>query len=738
VAAQDEDRPQPVSEGTNSTDSLSVVRGASQRPGAAEASEQGPALTLVAAQSGRYLNRHLSWLDFNARVLALAADGALPLLERAKFLAIFSTNLDEFFQVRVGGLTEQRSAGLLTLSPDGLTVGVQLEAIRERVLTLVARQTSLFREVATQLEAAGLRFSDYRSLDDDDRAHLDRVFEEQVFPVLTPLAVDPAHPFPYISNLSLNLAVVVGDPDSPATRIARVKVPQLLPRFVVMPDGERFVPLEQVIAAHLEQLFPGMRILGQHPFRVTRNADFALEEEEAEDLLTAVEAILRMRRRSPRVVRLEIDTSTDDEVLSLLMRELEIGEEAVYRIDGPLDLAGLWALHRLDRPELHDPPLKPATQARLAAAPDGPPDLFKVIAGGDVLVHFPYESFSTSVEAFIEQAARDPDVLAIKQTLYRTSGPDSPIVRALVAAAEAGKQVVALVELTARFDEATNIAWARVLEQSGVHVVYGLVGLKTHAKTALVVRREAGGIRRYCHVGTGNYNQQTARLYEDLGLLSCDPELGADLTDLFNYLTGYSRQRRFRRLLVAPTTLRPRLLELIHRETRRRGRIFMKLNHLVDPEVVEALYAASTAGAEVDLIVRSACGVRPGVPGMSERIRVRSIAGRWLEHSRIFRFGGDSNADWFIGSADMMSRNLDGRVEALVPVMDPGLQARLDEIVDVLLDDDCLSWTLDQEGGWHRVPRRTGVNAQARLAELARVRADGRDADGARALGAEA
>ncbi|MGH7748903.1 MAG: RNA degradosome polyphosphate kinase, partial [Candidatus Dormibacteria bacterium] len=390
------------------------------------------------------------------------------------------------------------------------------------------------------LEAAGLRFSDYTSLDDDDRAHLDRVFEDEVFPVLTPLAVDPAHPFPYISNLSLNLAVVVGDPDTPAKRIARVKVPPLLPRFVVMPDGERFVPLEQLIAAHLEQLFPGMRILGHHPFRVTRNADFALEEEEAEDLLTAVEAILRMRRRSPRVVRLEIDDSMDEEVLSLLMRELEIAEEAVYRIDGPLDLAGLWALYKLDRPDLHDAPSKPATQARLGGAPDQPPDLFRVIAGGDVLVHFPYDSFATSVEAFIEQAARDPDVLAIKQTLYRTSGPDSPIVRALVAAAEAGKQVVALVELTARFDEATNIAWARVLEQAGVHVVYGLVGLKTHAKTALVVRREAGGIRRYCHVGTGNYNQQTARLYEDLGLLSCDPELGADLTDLFNYLTGYS------------------------------------------------------------------------------------------------------------------------------------------------------------------------------------------------------
>ena len=728
-----------MSEGTDGTDSLSVVHGASTRPDEGEDPEPAPSFTVVAPQGGgRYLNRHLSWLDFNARVLALAEETSLPLLERAKFLAIFSSNLDEFFQVRVGGLIEQRHAGLLTLSPDGMSVSVQLEAIRERVLQLVDRQTAIFREVTAHLDAAGLRFSDYTSLDDDDRAHLDRVFEAQVFPVLTPLAVDPAHPFPYISNLSLNLAVVVGDPDAAATRIARVKVPQLLPRFIVMPDGERFVPLEQLIAAHLEQLFPGMRILGNHPFRVTRNADFALEEEEAEDLLTAVEAILRMRRRSPRVVRLEIDGSMDGEVLSMLMRELEIGEEAVYRVDGPLDLAGLWALHRLDRPDLHDPPFKPATQARLGSAHDAPPDLFKVIAGGDVLVHFPYESFSTSVEAFVEQAARDPDVLAIKQTLYRTSGPDSPIVRSLVAAAEAGKQVVALVELTARFDEATNIAWARVLEQSGVHVVYGLVGLKTHAKTCLVVRREGGGIRRYCHVGTGNYNQQTARLYEDLGLLSCDPELGADLTDLFNYLTGYSRQRRFRKLLVAPTTLRPRLVELIHRETRRRGRIFMKLNHLVDPEVVEALYAASTAGAEIDLIVRSACGVRPGVKGMSENIRVRSIVGRWLEHSRILRFGENGAADWFIGSADMMSRNLDGRVEALVPVLDRSLQERLGAIVDVLLADDVRAWTLDSDGAWHPVARRSGVNAQQRLAEMARAGAELRDGESTRVLGAEA
>ena len=727
-----------MSDAGNGPDALSVVRGSSSGHHGGEPSEPAPALTLVAAPPGRYLNRHLSWLDFNARVLALADDAAVPLLERAKFLAIFSSNLDEFFQVRVGGLIEQRSAGLVGLSPDGMTVGAQLQAIRERVLGLVAHQTATFRAVTARLEEAGLRFSDYSSLDDDDRAHLDRVFDEQVFPVLTPLAVDPAHPFPYISNLSLNLAVVVGDPDTPATRIARVKVPPLLPRFIVMPDGERFVPLEQLIAAHLDRLFPGMRILGHHPFRVTRNADFALEEEEAEDLLTAVEAILRMRRRSPRVVRLEVEAGMDDEVLDLLMRELEIGDEAVYRIDCPLDLAGLWALHRLRRPELHDPPHKPCTQARLSGGPETPPDLFQVIDQGDVLVHFPYESFETSVEGFIEQAACDPDVLAIKQTLYRTSGPDSPIVRSLVSAAEAGKQVVALVELTARFDEAANIAWARVLEQAGVHVVYGLVGLKTHAKTALVVRREAGGIRRYCHVGTGNYNQQTALLYEDLGLLSADPQLGADLTDLFNYLTGYSRQRRFRRLLVAPTTLRSGLLELIRRETRHRGRIVMKVNHLVDPEIVEALYAASTAGAEVDLVVRSACGVRPGVRGMSERIRVRSIVGRWLEHSRIVRFGDGPTADWYIGSADMMSRNLDGRVEALVPVIDAALRRRLAEVVDLSLADDCLAWELDSDGGWHRVPHQQGIDVQVRLTELARARAEGRDEEGTRAQGAEA
>jgi polyphosphate kinase len=727
-----------VSDGGNGADALSVVRGTSSAQTGDEAPDQAPALTVVTTRPGRYLNRHLSWLDFNARVLALAEDAATPLLERAKFLAIFSTNLDEFFQVRVGGLIEQGSAGLLSLSPDGMTVGEQLQAIRERVLGLVTHQTGIFREVTARLEEAGLRFSDHSSLDDDDRAHLDRVFDEQVFPVLTPLAVDPAHPFPYISNLSLNLAVVVGDPDTPATRIARVKVPPLLPRFIVMPDGERFVPLEQLIAAHLDRLFPGMRILGHHPFRVTRNADFALEEEEAEDLLTAVEAILRMRRRSPRVVRLEVESSMDGEVLDLLMRELEIGAEAVYRLDCPLDLAGLWALHRLDRPELHDRPHKPATQARLSGGSESPPDIFQVVDQGDILVHFPYESFDTSIEAFIEQAACDPDVLAIKQTLYRTSGPDSPIVRSLVSAAEAGKQVVALVELTARFDEAANIAWARVLEQAGVHVVYGLVGLKTHAKTALVVRREAGGIRRYCHVGTGNYNRQTALLYEDMGLLSSDPQLGADLTDLFNYLTGYSRQRRFRRLLVAPSTLRAGLLELINRETRHRGRIFMKVNHLVDPEIVEALYAASTAGAEIDLVVRSACGVRPGVPGMSERIRVRSIVGRWLEHSRILRFGADTGVDWYIGSADMMSRNLDGRVEALVPVLDPALRRRLQEVVDVYLADDCLAWELDSQGGWHRVPRSQGVNVQARLAELARARAEGRENGGARAQEVEA
>jgi len=686
--------------------------------------EPRASLTVLAEGGSRFLNRHLSWLDFNARVLALAEDPALPLLERAKFLAIFSSNLDEFFQVRVGGLMEQQNAGLAPLSADGMSVADQLRAIRRRVLELVERQMRMFDAIAEGLERAGLRFSDYGSLDEEDRAHVDAVFDEQMFPVLTPLAVDPAHPFPYISNLSLNLAVVVGGREPGEQRIARVKVPPLLPRFVVMPDGERFVPAEQVIAAHLDRLFPGMRVLAHHPFRVTRNADVLLEDEAAEDLRAAVETFVRRRRRSPRVVRLEVDGTMSGEVENLLLRELELSSQDVYVVDGPLDLSGLWALYSVDRPQLKDEPWTPLTPSRLSApsAEEGPPDLFRIIDSGDVLVHHPYDSFTTSVEAFVDQAARDADVLAIKQTLYRTSEPDSPIVRSLIRAAEAGKQVVALVELTARFDEEANLAWAGALEEAGVHVVYGLVGLKTHAKAALVVRRTPTGIRRYCHIGTGNYNPETARLYEDLGLLSADPELGADLTDLFNYLTGYSRQRVYRHVLVAPVNLRSSVIELINRESHPGGRIVIKCNHLVDPVVIDALYEASRAGADIDLCARSTCGLRPGLPGVSERVRVRSIVGRFLEHSRIFRFGADENADWYIGSADLMARNLDGRVELVVPVHDRALRRRLEEIVDTILADDVLAWELDADGTWHKVPTRSGINAHQRLMELAQAR----------------
>ncbi|HEY6468162.1 MAG TPA: polyphosphate kinase 1 [Candidatus Dormibacteraeota bacterium] len=665
----------------------------------------------------RYINRHLSWLDYDTRVLELAEDPSRVLLERAKFLAISSTNLDEFFQVRVGGLIEQRRAGVAALSPDGMTVDEQLSEIRTRAIDIAARQIHAFRDIVEKLADVGLRFSNYGSLDPEDRQYVDSVFEDRIFPVLTPLAVDPAHPFPYISDLSLNLAVVVGAPRNAEQRIARVKVPPLLPRFVVMPDGERFVPVEQVIASHLDRLFPGMRVVGQYPFRVTRNADPALEEEEAEDLRAAVQEYLRRRRRSPQVVRLEIDDSMSEEVKRLLMRELELGEEDVYTVDGPLDLSGLWGLYELNRPDLKERLPAPVIPLALTLAPgeEGEIDIFKVIDSGDVLVQHPYESFASSVEAFIDQAVNDPDVLAIKQTLYRTS-PDSPIVRSLIRAAETGKQVVALVELTARFDEQQNITWAEELEKAGVHVVYGVVGLKTHAKATLVVRRTDDGIRRYCHMGTGNYNSQTARLYEDIGLLTANVEIGEDLTDLFNYLTGYSRQRQYRRLLVAPVTLRSGIVELIRTQTHNEGRIIIKCNHLIDPEVIEALYAASCAGARIDLIVRSSCGVRPGIAGMSENIWVRSLCGRYLEHSRLYHFGPDR---WYIGSADLMGRNLDGRIETVVPVNDPRLQARLAEIVDVLLADDVLASELHADGSWHNVPRVRGLDAQAELHRLA-------------------
>ncbi|MGZ4753562.1 MAG: RNA degradosome polyphosphate kinase [Acidimicrobiia bacterium] len=685
-----------------------------------------------APEQHRLLNRELSWLDFNARVLALAEDAERPLLERAKFLAIFATNLDEFVQVRVSGLQEQVVAGIRSRTADGMDPVQQLRAISARIDELVTRQAELFtKEIAPALEDVGIAFSKWDELDDDDREYLVDVFDASVFPVLTPLAVDPAHPFPYISNLSLNLAVVVRDPESGEQRFARVKVPPLLPRFVVMPDGERFVPLEQVIAAHLDGLFPGMEILTHHPFRVTRDADFELEDEDA-DLLEAIESVLTLRKRSGHVVRLEVDTHMSEEVLELLCRELELSEQHVNIVDAPLDLSGLWALYGLDRPELKDPPWQPQTQPVLTRT-DPPPDLFRVLQAGDVLVHHPYDSFATSVEAFVDQASRDRSVLAIKQTLYRTAGPEGAIVASLVRAADAGKQVVALVELKARFDEQANVERARELEEAGVHVVYGLVGLKTHTKILLVVRQEHDGIRRYCHIGTGNYNPVTANLYEDLGLLTADPDLGADLTELFNYLTGYSRQGRYRKLLVAPVSLRPGIVDRIEQETAKgsAGRIVLKMNSLVDPSIIEALYAASNAGVSIDLIVRGICCLRPGVTGMSENIRVRSIIGRFLEHSRIYRFGTDpQTSEYLIGSADLMPRNLDRRVEAVTPVVAPALRARLDEILTTNLADDVLAWSLGADGSWEKIPTVVGVDTHRRLGELAETRArDGRPAD---------
>jgi polyphosphate kinase len=675
----------------------------------------------------RYLNRELSWLDFNTRVLALAEDENLPLLERAKFMAIFSRNLDEFFQVRVAGLKEQVAAGVTQRSPDGRTPQDQLRAIRARVTELVERQSHAFNaDLSPRLQRRGVQICDWSALRDEDRAELTAEFESRIYPVLTPLAVDPAHPFPYISNLSLNLAVVVADSRTRETHVARVKVPPLLQRFVPLADGERFVPLEQVIAAHLHTLFAGMDIVAHHAFRLTRNADFDVEGDEAEDLLEAVQSALQRRRRSPLAVRLEVETTMSDDVLDLLVRELELEDDDVYTVAAPLDLGGLWDIHRIDRPDLKDPPWTPVTHPALAAGGEGAQDLFRVLRTNDVLVEHPYDSFETSVEAFIEHAAADPHVLAIKQTLYRTSGPVSPIIRALTQAAEEGKQVVALIELTARFDEQNNITWAQLLEDAGVHVVYGMVGFKTHAKCCLVVRQEDASIRRYCHIGTGNYNPDTARIYEDIGLLTSDAALGADLSELFNALTGYSRQRDYRKLLVAPARLRPALLELIEGQAHDGGRITIKCNSLVDPEMIEALYDASRAGADVELVVRGICCLRPKVHGLSERITVRSIVGRWLEHSRIFRFGDPHEPDvvHYIGSADLMQRNLDHRVEVVTPVRSPALCARLDEIFDVELADDVLAWEL-QDSRWSKVPTTVGINAQTRLQELALARAQG-------------
>ena len=644
-------------------------------------------------------NRELSWLEFNARVLSLARRDDTPVLERAKFLAIFSNNLDEFFQVRVAGLREQAESSVHSVSPDGLSPDEQLDLIRKEVAQLVRLADEVFLdELLPALADEELRFVSWNQLTDSDRADLGRFFDEQIFPVLTPLAVDPAHPFPYISDLSLSLAVVVADPTTDVRRFARVKVPPLLPRFVSLSSGTRFVPIEQIIAAHLQALFPGMLVEDHVAFRVTRNADLDIEEDGAEDLLEAIETEIRMRRFGA-AVRLEVEAGMSEEVVDLLQRELELEDADTYVHVAPVDLTGLWDVYRADRPDLKYPKYKPVTPPGISGL-DGETPLLDVIADHDVLVHHPYESFAASVEAFVSEAASDPAVVSIKQTLYRTA-EDSDLFRALIRAAESGKQVVALVELKARFDEMNNIEWARRLERAGVHVVYGLVGLKTHCKICLVARAEGDIVRRYCHVGTGNYNADTARLYEDVGLLTSDERICSDAGQLFNFLTGFGRQVPFEELLVAPDHMRSRLVELIRNEREApdgSGSIILKMNSLVDKDMIEELYAASADGVRIDLLVRGICCLRAGVPGLSENIRVRSIVGRYLEHSRIYRFAngaGPGAPAFFIGSADLMPRNLDRRIEALAPVNSPELGERLDQILQVELEDDTLAWSLD-------------------------------------------
>ena len=675
----------------------------------------------------RFLNRELSWLAFNARVLALAEDPATPLLERAKFLAIFADNLDEFFRVRVAGLKDQVAAGITAETPDGRSPAVQLREIRRIVGQLTARHDRLYLDaVRPALARAGIVVVDVEALTDAERDELAAVFEARMFPLLTPLAVDPGHPFPYISDLSLNLAVVARDPGTDQRQFARVKVPNSLPRFVQVGPSPRFVALEQVIAAHLPSLFRGMEVLEHHAFRVTRNADLTVRDGEADDLLAAVETELR-RRRFGRAIRLEVSPTISGEVRDLLVRELDVDDDDVFEIEAPLDLSSLWSLYGLDRPDLKDAPFSGVTEFGLAHD-DEPRDLFAELRAGDVLLHHPYTSFSTSVSELIRVAATDPQVLAIKITIYRTSG-DSPIIEALIQAAEEGKQVAVLVELKARFDEQANIEWARRLEQAGVHVAYGLVGYKIHTKTCLIVRDEADGIRRYCHVGTGNYNSRTARLYEDIGLLTSDPEIGSDLTHLFNVLTGFGRNTGYHKLLVAPDSLRSGIEELIDNEVASgNGRIIMKMNSLVDPDLIDRLYLASGAGVSVDLVVRGICCLRPGVPGLSENIRVRSVVGRYLEHSRVYYFAngeGPGRPRYLIGSADLMPRNLDRRIEVLVRIDDPPLRNRLQEILDVNLADEHLAWHLDADAGWTKRPRAGGVDAHRHFQALALARVAG-------------
>lgn len=681
----------------------------------------------------RYVNRELSWLDFNSRVLAQAEDWRLPLLERIKFCAIYASNLDEFFMVRVAGLKDQVAAGVTTAPPDGLSPLAQLSEIRNEADHQATRlERVMHNDLVPALVEEGVHLLEWNQLGLADRKRASGEFEDRIFPVLTPLAVDPGHPFPYISNLSLSVAVLVADPETGQHRFARIKVPPSLPRFVELPD-DRFVAVEQVIIAHLDYMFPGMDVVGGWAFRVTRNADLTLDED-AEDLLEAVELELR-RRRFGRAIRLEVGQDMPPEVRDLLIRELDVDDSDVFTYRGWLDASDFMQFMSLDRADLKVSMTPGITPRRLRDLENGR-DLFNRINRGDIFLHHPYDSFNSSVTEFVRLASLDPDVLAIKITLYRTSG-DSPIIEALIEAAERGKQVAALVELKARFDEEANITWAKRLEEAGVHVVYGLVGLKIHTKTTLVIRDESDGIRRYCHVGTGNYNPRTARIYEDIGILTSDPEVGDDLTQLFNFLTGYGRDVTYQQLLVAPTSLRPSLEELIENEMAApegTGRIVFKMNSLVDSRIIDRLYEAAQAGVKIDLIVRGICCLIPGVAGLSENIRVRSLVGRNLEHSRIYyfanggRLAGDEVApgevsfeQFYIGSADLMPRNLDRRVEVLLRVNDQYCRDRLWEILQVNLDDTELAWELDPDGSYRRIDG--PQNAHDDLEHLAAERA---------------
>jgi polyphosphate kinase len=681
----------------------------------------GPDMTPLSLTSlpldGKLLfNYELSWIEFNRRVLEEAQDRRRPLLERVKFLAIFATNLDEFFMIRVSGLKQQLESDTPILSPDGLTPNEQLAAISEKLRPLLIEQMACWREeLVPELERAGIHILPYDRLSPAARAQVDDYFYHKIFPVLTPLSVDPSHPFPYISNLSLNLAVQVAPRDGDGEeedrpRFARVKVPPVVPRLLpVAGPGHQFVLLEQVIAANLGALFPEMDILACHPFRTTRDADIEIEEDEAADLLKTIQEKLRQRRFGD-CVRLEVDTTMPPTMVNFLRESLGLEESDVYTIDGPLALANMMALYKLDYPLLKDRPFTPTVPAAL----DAEESIFDVVRRHDVLLHQPYESFSPVVD-FIRAAATDPKVLAIKQTLYRTSG-DSPIVQALIEASEQGKQVAVVVELKARFDEENNITWARKMERAGVHVVYGLIGVKTHSKVALVVREEEGTIRRYVHLSTGNYNPTTAKIYTDLCLFTCNPDIGADATELFNYLTGYSRRRNYRKLLVAPVNLRQRITQLIEREIEhhrngRPARIMAKMNSLTDIEIIRALYQASQAGVPIDLNVRGICCLRPGIPGLSETIRVVSIVGRFLEHSRIFYFanGGSGQEEIFLGSADWMQRNLDRRIEVVFPVEDERIKHRLkNTILDVFFSDNQGARLLRSDGSYERVRPREG------------------------------